>query len=200
MIQTDYTPIVHTFIIKDSIQASIYYHGDTCDLSHFRCTDDLNMLIAHLKSYPTVRSIRYMEIASFCYDPAGSYYDMEHFPTETNSVRMSSMFHMTGCMERFKFVPEDPEWYNRMMDRANARKPSMPWSEFIWYTSNHPIMQQDGMKEAYEASATWKEFFTYVYQTLGHELCCICFADGKWFNHFLFRMEIYPFVMCSREI
>ena len=73
--------------------------------------------------------------------------------------------------------------YNIMMDYVKEQKKGMSWNEFVNYTKNNQtLLGIDRIKETYESSETWQEFFIYVRDQLGMSAFCICLSKDGWFD------------------
>ena len=79
--------------------------------------------------------------------------------------------------------PRSEAQYKAMMDYVNEQKKGMSWNEFVDYTKNNPtLLGIDRIKETYESSETWQEFFLYVRDQLGMSAFCICLSKDGWFD------------------
>ena len=73
-----------------------------------------------------------------------------------------------------------------MMDYAKEQKKNLPWETFVYDTKSNPtLLGIDRIKETYESSKTWQEFFLYVRSQLGVSKFCICLSDRGWFDNFI---------------
>ena len=82
--------------------------------------------------------------------------------------------------------PDSTAMYTAMMERAMKQKELMSWDQFVYYTANNPtLLRIEHIKEKYESSNTWQEFFTYIRSQLDISTFCICLSEKNWFDIFV---------------
>jgi hypothetical protein len=82
--------------------------------------------------------------------------------------------------------PSSTKMYTAMMSRATEVKQTISWEEFVYCTANnHTIIGIKNVKEQFEASRTWQEFFTYVRSQMDVASFCICLSEKNWFDIFI---------------
>lgn len=83
----------------------------------------------------------------------------------------------------------DPDYqsaYDAMMKYATELKHTLPWETFVYDTVNNPtILGINQIREVYQKSTTWQEFFCYVRSQLGVSKFCICLSEKGWFDQFI---------------
>ena len=83
----------------------------------------------------------------------------------------------------------DPDYqsaYDAMMRYATELKGTLPWETFVYDTKSNPtLLGIDRIKETYQSSETWQEFFLYVRSQLGVAAFCVCLSENGWFDNFL---------------
>jgi hypothetical protein len=74
--------------------------------------------------------------------------------------------------------PSSAKMYTAMMSRATEVKQTISWEEFVYCTANnHTIIGIKNVKEQFEASRTWQEFFTYIRSQMDVASFCICLSE-----------------------
>lgn len=83
----------------------------------------------------------------------------------------------------------DPDYqsaYDAMMRYATELKGALPWDTFVYDTVNNAtLLGIDQIKQTYESSDTWQEFFRYVRSQLGVAAFCVCLSEKGWFDNFI---------------
>jgi hypothetical protein len=84
--------------------------------------------------------------------------------------------------------PRSEAQYNAMMAYTTEQKKEMSWNELVDYIPRHStILNIDRIKEVYQSSKTWQEFFLYVRSQLGMSAFCICLSKDGWFDEFILK-------------
>jgi len=84
--------------------------------------------------------------------------------------------------------PRSEAQYNAMMAYTTEQKNEMSWNELVDYIPRHStILNIDRIKEVYQSSKTWQEFFLYVRGQLGMSAFCICLSKDGWFDEFILK-------------
>ena len=138
----------------------------------------LAMTYVH-RTYPTVTEMVFTDMSTRQCDNGGSVSLSAMKLFTDGTTWYESNLHAT-------LDPGSEVKYNAMMDYAKEQKKNLPWETFVYDTKSNPtLLGIDRIKETYESSKTWQEFFLYVRSQLGVSKFCICLSDRGWFDNFI---------------
>jgi hypothetical protein len=95
----------------------------------------------------------------------------------------------------------DPSYTKRFDDavvRFNKSKINMSWKVFKGYIQGSLMLSETSMKNQYEQSKTWQEFFNWIATKLGDSK--FCEFVSPWLNNFMFLKMGFNFSMASYYI
>jgi hypothetical protein len=131
------------------------------------------------RTYPTVTEVTFTDMSTRQCDNGAS-------------VSLSSMKLFTEGKTWYEshlhahMDPGSEVKYKAMMAYTIEQKKAISWNEFVDYTSNNStILHINRIKEIYQSSKTWQEFFLYVRSQLGMSAFCICLSEDGWFDTFI---------------
>ena len=75
--------------------------------------------------------------------------------------------------------------YENMISYSNKIKTNMSWDTFLQYTSLNIPINIEIVKEYYNLTKTWKDFFYKVREKIGVSSFCIWLSENDWFNTFI---------------
>jgi len=138
----------------------------------------LAMTYVH-RTYPTVTEMVFTDMSTRQCDNGGS----------VSLSAMKLFTEGTTWYESHLYAILDPDYqsaYDAMMKNATELKSTLPWETFVYDTKSNPtLLGIDRIKETYQSSETWQEFFLYVRSKLGVSKFCICLSENGWFDNFL---------------
>jgi hypothetical protein len=138
----------------------------------------LAMTYVH-RTYPTVTEMVFTDMSTRQCDNGGS----------VSLSAMKLFTEGTTWYESHLHAILDPDYqsaYDAMMKNATELKKKLPWETFVYDTKSNPtLLGIDRIKETYQSSETWQEFFLYVRSKLGVSKFCICLSENGWFDNFL---------------
>lgn len=138
----------------------------------------LAMTYVH-RNYPTVTEMSFNDLSTRqCENGASVSLSAMKLFTEGKTWYES---HFHAIMDRASEAP-----YQAMMTYATEQKSLIPWEEFVQYTSNHStLLRIPHIKEIYQSSKTWQEFFLYLRKQLGVVKFCVFLSEKGWFDSFI---------------
>jgi hypothetical protein len=160
---------------------NIRWDGE-CSINHpfEKGTDTLMILKLAMtyvhRTYPTVTELSFTDMSTRQCDNGGSVSLSAMKLFTEGKTWYESHLHAT-------LDPGSEVKYNNMMDYVKEQKKGMSWNEFVDYTlNNKTLLKIDQIKETYESSETWQEFFLYVRRQLGMSAFCVCLSEDGWFD------------------
>jgi hypothetical protein len=140
----------------------------------------IKLLVSYIKDkYPNVYGLMFndmstktcddgssVSLASMKFLTDGKTWYESHFDTSINSIN--------------KYA------YDMMKENANIKKEELSFDNFSMYSNiNYLQLSNDELKDIYNNSKTWQEFFSKIRSLIGISKLCIWLGKNNWFDIFL---------------